>query len=669
MLQSAKRHHPDYAFYCVIVDRDLSHALALSTEFETIPIAKLNLPLGEEFLFQYNILELNTAVKPWAIEYLFARGHDNVFYVDPDIFFYARMTDVEQMLSTDTDIVITPHLLAPVADNKQPRELDVRRAGTYNFGFCALRESTNTRKFLHWWQSKLTRDCVNDVDRGLFVDQGWIDLVPGLFENVGILRHKGYNVAYWNIAQRPLEKRDESRYFVDDQPLVFFHFSGIDPSDPETFSKHQNRFTLSTVGPAKGLVVDYVKTVKANAYNQYTKLEYAFGRFSNSEKIPDIFRNLYRLSSALRGRMASRLPHPDDTYSPEAAQRIPGPSHNVNADSHEFSARLPDQGRFELLPIEHGPFACASAMCDPWTEISIEGVSPTNAMMALWNVRHDVRAEFPLTTANSIKAYYRWFVTFPPGAQHYPAAVISHHILAVKRFDEEAKTLAEKSSASHRKDWPGNEQRVHHLYKYLLNRVPDEGGLLGYSEMCKTDAGFIRTWGEIGLSGESKKKKFLWLRMLKALLISIYKVDKRTPEKCAGIFPAEEDVSTHGVWVTDKVSIPITARRGDRIQLEGIYFPESIEKQTGSGESTIRFLLCGTEIYATKLSEPGEFAIEFLVPQLRDPGLTNLVIESSKAFVPKRIGPSEDERKLAWRLKTLSVGNKSAFNCTSHPAI
>ena len=70
MLQSAKRHHPDAHLYCVIVDRDLSHAAALRAEFEVIAIDKLGLPLGEEFLFQYNILELNTAVKPWSIEFL-----------------------------------------------------------------------------------------------------------------------------------------------------------------------------------------------------------------------------------------------------------------------------------------------------------------------------------------------------------------------------------------------------------------------------------------------------------------------------------------------------------------------------------------------------------------------------------------------------------------------
>ena len=632
MLQSAKRHHPDYKLYCVIVDRDANHAALLETEFEAISIDKLNLPLGEEFLFQYNILELNTAVKPWAIEYLFERGHEKVSYVDPDICFYRQMSEVETMLSVDTDIVLTPHLLAPVRDDKLPRELDIRRAGAYNFGFCALRDTTNTRNFLRWWQSKLTRDCVNDADRGLFVDQGWIDLVPGLFENVAILRHKGYNVAYWNIAQRPLAKRDSYEYCIDDDPLVFFHFSGLDPSDPESFSKHQTRFTLSTVGPAKDLVDKYQRALVANGYRTYRTLEYGFERFSSGEKIPDIFRNLYRLSSGLRERMGPR------------------------------------------------PFTRASVMCDLWPEISIEGVSPTNAMMALWNVRHDVQSEFPLNSASSIFGYYRWFVGFPPGAQHFSSDVISHHAASIKRFEARAKEEAERAIAGQATTWPGNEQRVHHLYKQILNRIPDAGGLQIYSELCKTDAGFVRAWGEIGLSPESKKKRFLWFRMLKALLISLYKVDRRTIEiadggesiqtqvverSFTGVFPVEADVLTEGIWVTDRIVISITPCSGEGIRLEGTYFPESIERQTGNGESKIRFLLGNDEIHAGLLSTHGDFAIECLIPASRAGGRTNLAIESSKVFMPNSIGPGDDERRLAWRMKTLTVGSEHVFDCTN----
>ena len=630
MLQSARRHHPDYSMYCVIVDRDQSHATAHSGEFESISIDKLNLPLGDEFLFQYNILELNTAVKPWAIEYLFERGYENVIYVDPDIYFYGHMGEVARLLAADTDIVLTPHLLAPVADDKQPRELDIRRAGAYNFGFCALRDSTNTRSFLRWWQAKLMRDCVNDADRGLFVDQSWIDLVPGLFDNVSILRHRGYNVAYWNIAQRRLVERDGKAFCIDHDPLIFFHFSGLDPANPEPLSKHQDRFTLSTVGPARSLVDEYVNTLMANGFGVYSKLEYGFGCFSNGENIPDVFRKLYRTSSALRARMVPQ------------------------------------------------PFDCATVMASLWPELCIEGVSPTNAMMALWNERRDVQSEFPMQSAASILAFYHWFLGSPIPARYYSANLIACHAESSRRYDARAAQHAKRSAAALAKNWPGNEQRVHSLYVHLLNREADEGKFLQYSELCKTDAGFVRVWGEIGLSTESRRKPFLWFRMLKALLLSIRKVDRTATSKTnqrmlvdspgrernsTGIFPAEADIATQGVWITDTLVTAIIANPRDRIVLQGIYFPESIERQTGHPESAIRFLLGGEEIHVWYLSEHGEFTIACQVPDFHGTGPTNLTIESSKVFVPKHIGQGDDERRLALRMKVLSVGERRLFDC------
>lgn len=630
MLQSFEKFHPNYTRYCVIVDRDPEPSTAFAAEFEAIRLGKLNLPLGEEFLFQYNILELNTAVKPWAIQYLFECGHENVIYVDPDICFYSQMSDVELLLSTHADIVLTPHLLAPAADEKLPRELDIRRAGTYNFGFCALRRSSNTENFLHWWQKKLTRDCVNDADRGLFVDQSWIDLVPGLFENVAVLRHMGYNVAYWNIAQRPIAIKHDRVYFAGNVSLVFFHFSGLDPANPEAFSKHQDRFTLATVGTAKVLVEDYVKSVKANGYDACAKFPYGFGSFSNGESIPDIFRGLYRISNDLRERM---MPH---------------------------------------------PFDCAVAVCDFSNEICIDGVSPTNAMLALWHERRDVQFEFPMNSASSILAYYHWFTVLPTAATYYSPSIISHHLKVLARIDDQAHALAKHAATKKVRGWCGNEKRAHSLYRHILGRTPDESGFLAYSEMCRTDIGFVRAWGEIGLSTESKEKWFVWLRMLKALLVSAFIQDKSEinndnwpPAPSAalgasdtiGLFPIEADVLTLGVWVTDRVVTPISPRLNDWIKLEGFYFPESIQKQTGTIESTVSILVGGKEIYAVQLNAHGDFTIECLVPDLAGEDLTTLAIETNKVFVPKAIELGNDDRRLAWRMKFLSVGEKTIFDC------
>jgi len=300
LMQSVAGQHPQADRYCLVVDRDSSHARKLSPEFQVLELNEIGLPDGEDFLFQYNILELNTAVKPWAIKCLFDRGYQRVIYIDPDIVLFRPLEEVNRAFERGAEIVLTPHLLSPVTDALKPDELDIRRAGTYNLGFCALSASTNTRALLEWWQGKLRRDCVIAHDRGIFVDQSWMDLVPGLFENVFILRHPGYNVAYWNLAQRLLD-RDNHEITVNGFPLVFFHFSGLNPSAPQSISKHQNRFVLERLPPVTaGLIKDYCARVISNGLEYYRKIPYSFGSYDDGTPVSDTERTEFRVSDDIR---------------------------------------------------------------------------------------------------------------------------------------------------------------------------------------------------------------------------------------------------------------------------------------------------------------------------------------------------------------------------------
>ena len=307
LMQSVARQHPEADRYCVIVDRDLEPAKALGSEFLLLFLDDLALPDGDDFLFQYNILELNTAVKPWALAHLLQRGYQQVLYIDPDIALYSPLHEVFSLLEKGADLVLTPHLLTPINDAMLPAELDIRRAGTYNLGFCALRSSANMQAMLAWWQAKLRRDCIIAQDRGIFVDQSWMDLVPGLFPNVAVLRHPGYNVAYWNIAQRPVQHH-RGIFQVAGGPLAFFHYSGLNPLDPQPVSKHQNRFTLDTISPAlRKLITDYCRQVVANDIEHYRPMAYAFGHFDDGLPISDVERSRFRVSDELR-KMARGKP-------------------------------------------------------------------------------------------------------------------------------------------------------------------------------------------------------------------------------------------------------------------------------------------------------------------------------------------------------------------------
>ena len=300
LMQSVALQHPEADRYCVIVDRDPGPAAGLAGEFEALSMGQIHLPDGDDFLFQYNILELNTAVKPWALEHLMERGYQQVLYIDPDIELYAPLNEVFSAFEKGAELVLTPHLLAPINDTLHPAEIDIRRAGTYNLGFCALRSGSNMLSMLRWWQAKLRRDCIVAHDRGIFVDQSWMDLVPGLFASVVVLRHPGYNVAYWNIAQRPVE-RDDANFLVVGQPLVFFHYSGLNPLNPQAVSKHQNRYTLDSVSaPLKQLITLYCQHVLANNIDHYRKMPYGFACFNDGVAISGQERSRFRTSDALR---------------------------------------------------------------------------------------------------------------------------------------------------------------------------------------------------------------------------------------------------------------------------------------------------------------------------------------------------------------------------------
>ena len=405
LLQSVAQHHPEAQRYCVIVDRDLSHAQTLADEFSLLSLDQLDLPDGDAFLFQDNVLELNTAVKPWALQHLMEKGHQRVLYIDPDIVLYRPLAEAIAPLGEQADIVFTPHLLAPATDDQHPGELDIRRSGTYNLGFCALNNSDNTRRFLGWWQQKLRRECIIAHDRGIFVDQSWMDLVPGLFPRTFILRHPGYNVAYWNLAQRQLS-RDDTGILVNGQPLVFFHYSGLDPLAPQRVSKHQNRYTLDTVCPLTAeLIRDYCQRVITNNIAFYKALTYGFSCYDDGTPITDSERSRYRISDRLRRDTQER---PFSNKRLIAQPRTPDAPGNASqpASAPYFSAlyahllgRTPDS-HAQALYLARPPSRLRHLVLVLSTALSPEARSKPGWLQRLmcWPLRHALHTppEFPI---------------------------------------------------------------------------------------------------------------------------------------------------------------------------------------------------------------------------------------------------------------------------------
>ena len=295
LLASVKQHHPDVDTCLVLCDR-IDGCFEPSNEtFQTVTAESLGIEHWSEFAFKYSCLELNTAIKPFAIKKLFQDGgYQRVIYLDPDIVVYRPLEEVFDLLES-RNVVLTPHLTDFLPDDGcLPSNVRILQTGTNNLGFIALRRSERAFQLVEWWRRQLYDQCRIALADGVFVDQKWMDLVLSCVESSHLLHHPGYNVAYWNLPHRKITRDHAGHYLVNGEPLRFFHFSGFDPKAPSVVSKYQTRLSWGSLGKAvQSLYSDYRAMLTANGHRETSDWPYAYGAFDNGVRIPDCFRTYF----------------------------------------------------------------------------------------------------------------------------------------------------------------------------------------------------------------------------------------------------------------------------------------------------------------------------------------------------------------------------------------
>ena len=198
------------------------------------------------------------------------------------------------MFSEGASIILTPHFIDELLDDGfLPDEKSVLGTGIFNLGFVAFQKKEESLRAIDWWMKKCKRDCVNELENGVFVDQKWANYFPSRYENVYVLRDYGYNVAYWNIWERALNKKNEE-YYVKDRPLTFFHFSSINWGQGNCLFKYTERLLGEYFDITKELIDDYKKKMLDAGHDRYKNVRYAYNYFFDGRKIEQLFRRYYR---------------------------------------------------------------------------------------------------------------------------------------------------------------------------------------------------------------------------------------------------------------------------------------------------------------------------------------------------------------------------------------
>jgi len=292
LVKSLRRFHPDLAVYVLFVDDVAGFVDPAQEDFVLLDLGVLDLPRRQEFLFRYDVMELSTAVKPYVLQWLFDRGHGKVLYLDPDIWVFAPLHDLFEWLE-DADVLLIPHLTGPLGDGKYPDERDILLSGTYNLGFMGIARAPQVDALLAWWADRCEFYCVSDITHGMFVDQRWMDLTPGLVDRVRVVREPGYNVAYWNIKHRRLTGAPGAP-LVNGEAVRFYHWSGFDARKPTALSKHQNRYPVIETEPLLSMAREYSAELLAAGYRVSSGWPYGLGVFRDGHPISREMRELFR---------------------------------------------------------------------------------------------------------------------------------------------------------------------------------------------------------------------------------------------------------------------------------------------------------------------------------------------------------------------------------------
>ena len=277
---SLLQHNPGYQFVIALADTFTAYDASAFSPHTILPVSRMQLPLLEEMNSKYSIFELSCALKPLVAHYLLTTqpNCEALFYFDSDILLYGKLTRAEAILQKHF-LVLTPHIAAPLPyGTVVERELDVLRTGLYNAGFFGLTNSRESLAFLTWWQERLRQHCFNDAAHGLFVDQLWLNFAPLYYPATSILFDPGYNMAYWNFAERKLTSKNGTYVVNEEYPLIFFHFSGYDINQPDAISKHQRHYTFADVPEVKPLFHHYAEAARKNKAVEFSNIAPGLGK-------------------------------------------------------------------------------------------------------------------------------------------------------------------------------------------------------------------------------------------------------------------------------------------------------------------------------------------------------------------------------------------------------
>ena len=204
--------------------------------------------------FRQKYAETNMDAYRWSMKTVFMKqlfqkpDIEKLIYVDSDIFFVENGDFLFDMLS-DYRFLITPHWRCATNPESDMENFQLNFwDGIYNAGFIGANK--DSIEILDFWGKCCLAVCEKNRPAGFYVDQKYLDILPSRFEGIGVVRHKGCNLAGWNIIECPRSQNEKGEIKIEGKfNPVFIHFTpetrrkikqGSDPLIAPFFDQYNN---------------------------------------------------------------------------------------------------------------------------------------------------------------------------------------------------------------------------------------------------------------------------------------------------------------------------------------------------------------------------------------------------------------------------------------------
>ncbi len=282
--KSFLQHNPEFGFFIGILGNE-SHCPDMNFN-GCYFVNSINDSRIEGMIRQYAPFEMNCALKPFFAAHILEHHNDvqRLIYLDSDMYVFGTFASI-----TEAAITLSPHRTKNTAYLPEPKNysiISLNRYGVYNAGYFELQRKAEAFAFLDWWKELLEHTGYEKPDEHLFGDQLWLNLVHSFFDDVYINKNPGYNVAIWNLIERQVEERNGT-YYVNNQPLVLFHFSKYNIAEPDKLVNYTEPYlTFKHFPVLKAIYQKYREGLIEAGYEKYKSIPYPFYYEQASKKKP-----------------------------------------------------------------------------------------------------------------------------------------------------------------------------------------------------------------------------------------------------------------------------------------------------------------------------------------------------------------------------------------------